>query len=135
MSARMLFPFFSWTVKNLSGPWARRIYLSAFLLALCFTTVARVRGYLMARPIQAVLHGLSQIQVDQTTEEQRLKTVPYLKRGERNWGVGGVVRHGITYRFPTKRNGSSGIPILMIYLLRSSRPGLGTAISHSVQLH
>jgi hypothetical protein len=37
----------------------------------------------MTRKIEAVLHGLSEIHLDRTTEEQMTKMVPYLT--ERDW--------------------------------------------------
>ena len=37
----------------------------------------------MTRKIEAVLHGLSEMRLDQTTEEQMTKMVPYLS--EREW--------------------------------------------------
>jgi hypothetical protein len=46
----------------------------------------------MARKIQAVLRGLAEVRVDQTTEEQLLKTVPSLTRNEQDWKVGGIVQ-------------------------------------------
>jgi hypothetical protein len=48
------------------------------LLLLAISTAARLRTYFMTRKIEAVLHGLSQIRLDQTTEEQMTKMVPYL---------------------------------------------------------
>ena len=42
----------------------------------------------MARRIEAVLHGLSEIRLDQTTEEQMTQLLPYLK--QRDWETGGI---------------------------------------------
>ena len=93
MSAKTNFPFFRRIFKKLTGRWARRIYVSILLFALCLATVARVRSYLMARKIQAVLARLAEIRVDETTEEQLLKAVPYLGRSERDGEVGGIAEH------------------------------------------
>jgi hypothetical protein len=78
MSAKPHDPFFHRMVATLAGCWARRVYVAVVLLFICLTTTARLRSYLMVRKIQAVLHGLADIRIDQTTEEQLLKTVPYL---------------------------------------------------------
>jgi hypothetical protein len=42
----------------------------------------------MARRIQAVLHGLAEIRLDQTTEERLTKMVPYLT--QKDWKFGGI---------------------------------------------
>jgi len=88
MSTKTHFPFFRWIVRTISGRWARRAYVAVLLLTLLLTTTAHLRSYLMARKIQAVLHGLAQIRVDQTTEEQLTKMVPYLT--QRDWKVDGI---------------------------------------------
>ena len=41
----------------------------------------------MTRKIEAVLHGLSEIRLDQTPEEQMTKMVPYLT--EKDWKANG----------------------------------------------
>lgn len=87
-TAKTHFPVFSWIVRTLTGRIARRIYVTAICVLLLMTTTARVRSYLMARKIQAVLKGLSEIRVDQTTEAQLTKMVPYLI--QRDWKVGGI---------------------------------------------
>jgi hypothetical protein len=92
MGVKTYFPFFRWAVKKLTGRWARRAYAAIILIALCLTAAARIRSYLLGRRIQAVLHGLAQIRVDQTTEEQLLKTVPCLTRSEHEWKAGGIVQ-------------------------------------------
>jgi len=91
MSAKTHFPFFRWIAKTLTGRWARRVYVIILSVLLIATTAARLRSYLMARKIQAVLHGLSEIRIDQTTEEQLFRTVPYLRRGE-DWYRGNPPR-------------------------------------------
>jgi hypothetical protein len=63
---------------RLLGRRARPIYLAVLLLPIVFSVSLRVRTFLAARKIHAVLSGLEQVRVDRTTEEQLLRTVPYL---------------------------------------------------------
>jgi hypothetical protein len=77
------FPFFHSATKTLFGRWARRVYLTFLLLLLLISTASRLRTYFLARKIEAVLLGLSEIRLDQTTEEQMTKMVPYLI--EKDW--------------------------------------------------
>lgn len=93
MNVKGHFAFFRRIVSKLTGKWACRIYIAIVVILPCLTTAARLRSYFMARRIQAVLHGLAEIHIDQTTEEQLLKTVPYLVRNENEWKVDGVVQH------------------------------------------
>jgi hypothetical protein len=51
-----------------------------FLLCICLSAVLRCRTYLLTRRVQAVLAGLAQVRVGQTTEGQLLKAVPSLTR-------------------------------------------------------
>jgi hypothetical protein len=88
MNVRTHFPFASRTVSKLTGRWARRIYLAILFLLLLISTATRLRSYFMARKIEAVLHGLSEIHLDETAEEQMTKIVPYLTR--KDWKVGGI---------------------------------------------
>lgn len=93
MSLQTHFPFLSWTVKKLGGRQARRFYTGVLLLTQCVTATARLRSYLMGRKIQAVLRGLAEIRVDQTTEEQLIRTMPYLKRSDQDRKVGDRIQH------------------------------------------
>jgi hypothetical protein len=62
-----------------------------FLLLLA-TVAGRLRSYIMTRKIEAVLRGFAEIRLDQTTEEQLTKTMPYL--AQKNWtDRGGVIHH------------------------------------------
>lgn len=92
MTGKTYFPLFSGAARKLTGNSARRVYIGVILVVLCLTAVARLRCYFMSRKIQAVLHGLSEVRVDQTTEEQLLKTVPYLNRTKDDWKAGGIVQ-------------------------------------------
>lgn len=87
LKAKEYFPYSHWVVKTLSGRWARRVFLVILLLLLAISTAARLRTCFVTRKIEAVLHGLSQIRLDQTSEEQMTKIVPYLT--ERDWKPNG----------------------------------------------
>jgi hypothetical protein len=108
LSTKTHFPFFRWIVRKLTGRWARRAYVAVVLLLLCLTAAARLRSYFMARRIQAVLHGLAEVRVDQTTEEQLLKTVPHLRRMEQDSKDGGIVQR----RYYAEISNESDSPIL-----------------------
>lgn len=82
MRTNTRFPVFRWVGLSLTGRWARRIYLVLLIILLLATTAARLRSYLMARKIQAVLRGLAEIRLDQTTEQELANMVPYLTRKE-----------------------------------------------------
>jgi hypothetical protein len=75
------------------------------LLLLVISAAIRLRAYFMTRKIEAVLHGLSEIRLDQTTEEQMTKMVPYLT--ERDWKG-----NGLSYRshYVHISNESDGLP-------------------------
>jgi hypothetical protein len=92
MSSSTRFPFLRWMVTTLTGRWARRIYIAIVLFVLLLTTAVRLREYFIARKIQAVLRGLAEIRIDQTTEEELKKIVPYLT--EKDWRAGDTVRRG-----------------------------------------
>ena len=92
MGSTHYFPFFNSTIRKLTGRSARRIYFVIILVLLCLTTAARVRSYLMARKIQAILQQMAEIRVDQTNEEQLLKMMPYLTRSQQDWKNGQIVQ-------------------------------------------
>jgi len=94
MNMKTHFPFFRWIASTLAARWARRTYVVILFSLLLITTAARLRSYFMARKIQAVLHGLADIRLDQTTEEQLTKMVPYLTK--KDWRVGGI-SHRVYY--------------------------------------
>jgi hypothetical protein len=73
---------------------ARRIYLAAVIALFTVTATARVRTYVLTRRIHAVLHGLEHLQIDQTTEDELLRTVPYLVRGPQDRSVGTSTERG-----------------------------------------
>jgi hypothetical protein len=94
MAAKTHFPFTRWVVQALTGRLAQRSYIAILLFALLLTTTVRLRSYLMARKIQAVLRGLTEIRIDQTTEDQLTKMVPYL--AHKDWEVSGI-SHRVFY--------------------------------------
>jgi len=87
LKAKEYFPFFHWVAKTVSGRWARRVSLVILLLLLIISTATRLRTYFLTRKIEAVLQGLSEIRLDQTTEEQMTKMLPNFT--ERDWKAGG----------------------------------------------
>jgi hypothetical protein len=105
LKAKEYFPFFHWVVKTVSGHWVRRVSLVILLLLLIISTATRLRAYFMTRKIEAVLYGLSEIRLDQTTEEQMTKMVPYLT--EKDWKA-----NGFSYRSYSVHisNESDGLP-------------------------
>jgi len=103
--AKVYFPFFHWVVETVSGRWARRVSLVILLLLLIISTATRLRAYFMTRKIEAVLHGLSEIRLDQTTEEQMTKMVPYLT--EKDWKANGFSHRSYYVHIS---NESDGLP-------------------------
>jgi|SRR5271157_466738 len=68
-------------LRMLAGRRALRLCLALPLLAVLLLTAGlRVHSYLLTRKIQAVLSGLERLREDQTSEQELLKTVPYLVR-------------------------------------------------------
>jgi hypothetical protein len=77
--------------RILTGRLARWFYFACLLVPVILTAGARIRSVVVTRRIHAVLSGLERIRVDQTTEEQVLKTVPYLVRDYRDYPREGFV--------------------------------------------
>jgi len=102
MSTKTHVPFFRWSLRALTGRGARRIYAYVLVFLLCLTTADRLRSYFMARKIQAVLKGLAEIRLDQTTEEQMTKTVPYLIQKDRK--VGGMQDRGFYVKISNEKD-------------------------------
>lgn len=92
MTAKTHFPSSRWVARTLTGRWARRICVATLSLLLLLTAVTQLRLYFMARKIQAVLRGLAEIRIDQTTEEQLTRMVPYLTQND--WRARGMSRRG-----------------------------------------
>ena len=74
---------------------ARRVCLALVLLVVVSSAGVRVHSYLLTRRIQTVLAGLRELRIDDSTEEELLKTVPGLVRvGGRTVGTGVERRYG-----------------------------------------
>lgn len=113
----MHFPFFRWIVKTLTGRWARRTYLAILFLLLLATTAARLRSYLTARKIQDVLHGLAEIRVDRTAEEQLTRTIPHLT--QKSWEVDGISYRSYYMHISNESDRLSRIIIIALNATRS----------------
>jgi len=87
--------------------------LSVLLL---ITTATRLRSYFMTRKIEAVLHGLSEIRLDQTTEEEMTKMVPYLTR--KDWNAGAISHRGYYVHIS---NESDRLPRVFVIALTAIR--------------
>jgi hypothetical protein len=83
MDPKARFSFFRRIARAFTGRWAWRVYVVILLLLLLVTAAGRLRSYMMTRKIQAVLRGIAEIRLDQTSEEQLTKTVPYLT--QKDW--------------------------------------------------
>jgi hypothetical protein len=66
--------------RIVAGRRARQLYLTFLLLVVAISSVIRVRSYLITRRFQIVLARLAQLKVDSTSEEQFVRSVPYLLR-------------------------------------------------------
>lgn len=123
------FPFVRWIFRTLTGRWARRVYFAILCVFLFVTTATRLRSYLMVRRVQAVLHGLSAVRLDQTTEEQMKKMVPYLT--QREWKSGGISHRGF---YTHISNESDLLPIVGGSLRLMHSEGLMLWLEHFVDL-
>jgi hypothetical protein len=111
MGENTRFLFFRWGFRAITGRRARRIYLLAVVLILVLTTAFRIRSYVMARKTQSVLGGLAVVRIDQTTEEQLVKTMPYLIK--RDWKAGTTIQR---YYYTSISNESDQlIPRFLVY--------------------
>ena len=77
-SFRQYFRFTPSLNHELTGRFARRAYLCAFLILISLTAAVRIRSYLLVRKFQQLLAGLSRLQIDKTKEEELVRSVPYL---------------------------------------------------------
>src|SRR5438874_13460307 len=86
MSLSSLFPTTSWLWRSLwsavNGRIARRVYLSIILLFLFMSVGLRAYTYLLTGRMQAVVAGLSKLQIDKSTEQELVRLVPYLEQGK-----------------------------------------------------
>src|SRR5579872_6962104 len=66
--------------RALTGSMARRVYFGLLCFLLIVAIGFRLHSFLLARKMSAVIAGLSKLQIDQTTEEDVVRAVPYLVR-------------------------------------------------------
>lgn len=112
MSFQKYFPSVAWFFRTFTGRLARRIYFAIFLLLVCVPLVPRFRNMLRARKFQAVLAGLERLKVDQTTEAELVRLVPYLTRGYSEKDRGGNVVTWYGLEFSNEFDWSSRWPYL-----------------------
>jgi hypothetical protein len=74
------FPMTSRVLRTFTGRSARRIYLVLMLALFIISAAARVCTFVRTRRMEAVIAGLSKLQIDKSTEEDVRRTVPYLVR-------------------------------------------------------
>ncbi|MGA9963629.1 MAG: hypothetical protein WBQ10_00355 [Terriglobales bacterium] len=117
MDAKTHFPFARRLGRVLTGRWATRVYVAMLLFTLLLTTTVRLRSYFMARKIQTVLRGLGEIRVDQTTEEQLTKMVPYLS--QKDWKVGGNWRRGFYVHISNESDRLPGVIVVALSAVQS----------------
>ncbi len=67
-----------------TGRTARRVYLVLMFALLVTSAAARIYTFVLTRRMEAVVAGLSKLQIDESTEEDVRRTVPYLVRSQ--WG-------------------------------------------------
>jgi len=80
MSFRELFPAASWIWRTLTGRAARIVYVTVALMLLITSIGVRVYTYALTRRMEAVIAGLGKLEIDNTNEEELVRTVPYLVR-------------------------------------------------------
>jgi hypothetical protein len=91
MSLQEYFPSVAWLYRAFTSRLARRTYFAMFLMLTCLVPTPRIRTFFRARKFEEVLAGLAQVKVDQTTEAELLKIVPYLARRSSYRGPDGAV--------------------------------------------
>ena len=87
MLIRRHFSSASWFGTGLRGRILRRACITFIFLILSVSTGTRVYSFVLTHKIQAVISGLSKLQIDQTTEEEVRKAVPYIVRSKWEWQV------------------------------------------------
>lgn len=87
MAQRNRFPAIVWIWRTLTGRIARRVYGTVLCMLLLASTIVRISSYVLTRRIQAVISGLSKLQIDETDEDELLRTVPRLVRGAQDRDV------------------------------------------------
>lgn len=93
MPFRKHFPATYWICRLITGKAACRIYASLLVLLLIAAIAPRVRAIILARRIHKVLSVLQNMRIDETSENELLKTVPYLGRRSPDFKRGTTVEH------------------------------------------
>jgi hypothetical protein len=94
MRLRHKFSAPSWLWPALTGRRARAIGIALAILFLLLSVCARLSIYLASRRMQAVIAELSKLVIDKTTEEELIRTVPYLQRSPWDAQVKGTPETG-----------------------------------------
>jgi hypothetical protein len=76
------FPASAWLWRTLTGRTARRVYMVLIIVLAILSSAFRVRSYILTRKMHAVIAGLSKVRIDQTTEDEVVRVVPYLVRSK-----------------------------------------------------
>ncbi len=106
----------SWISRAFTWRSVRRICFAVFLLLLFLGTAAHIRCYFLAKRIGAVLAGLERVRVDQTTEAELLRDVPYLSRCGQDRPAGSSTERRYGVLISNEKDWLLGGPLL-------SRPG------------
>jgi hypothetical protein len=68
----------NWILRTATGQIARRVYFVIVLSIVATSAIARICTLVLTRRMEAVITGLSKLQIDKSTEEDVKRTVPYL---------------------------------------------------------
>ena len=82
MQFRHSYPIASWILRTFTGRIVRRVYLVLVLALLATSAASRIYTFVLTRRMEAVIAGLSKLQIDESTEEDVKRTVPYLVRSQ-----------------------------------------------------
>ena len=94
MPFRDNFPASAWIWRVLTGRIACRVYVAIVVLLLIATIAFHIYSFVLTRRIEAVIAGLAKLRIDETTEDEVVRTVPYLIRGKQDRQVGQPVEAG-----------------------------------------
>jgi len=83
MSLRKRFPAAFWISRTLTGRVARRVYAGVVAVLIATGAGIRVYTYTLTRRMQAVIAGLSKLEIDKSSEGNVARVVPYVVR--RDW--------------------------------------------------
>ena len=78
MSTKERFPASLRIWRAVTGRVARLVYVTIFAVLLFLTCAIRISSYVLTRRMNAVIAGLSKLEIDKTSEDDLVRTVPYL---------------------------------------------------------